>query len=232
MLKIFSHPRSGTHFLEAFIAQNFYPDVDLSVKDLTWGHWSNRQTKEFNPYGQLFGGHHFPTTNFRLNPKPLLYIYRDGRAVAYSVWKTPNFLNKEMSKLSFSEFLRTPLDWKGTPAHKSAQRLNIVEHWARHVESYHKLIGNIFLISYEELLQNPEKVYKKILFRCFPLQYYKFYNKSNIETIDKPLGLLPNKGTADGWKKVFSEEDLTFFHKNVSRDIMKKFEKNNIKSGV
>ena len=224
MLKIFSHPRSGTHFLEAFVAQNFYPDMDLSVKDLTWGHWSNRQSKELNPYGQLFGGHHFPKRNFRLKPQPLLYIYRDGRAVAYSVWKTPNFLNKETSDLSFSKFLRTPIDWKGTPGHKSEQKFTIVEHWAKHVESWHKLKGNIVLISYEELVQNPKKVYRKILLRCLPLDYYKLLNNPDIKTIDKPLGLLPNKGTKDSWKEVFSSEDLDYFDSKTPAWLRSKFD--------
>ncbi|TDN82193.1 sulfotransferase domain-containing protein [Salegentibacter sp. 24] len=217
MIKIFSHPRSGTHFLEAFVANNFYPNRDLSVKDLTWGHWSNRKTKELNPYGQLFGGHHFPKRSFRLKPKPLLYIYRDGRAVAYSIWKTPNFLNREMSGLSFSEFLRTPLDWKGSPGNKIGEGLTIFEHWSKHVEEWSRLKGNIVLISYEELLENPGKVYKKILLHCFPMQYYKKFNNTDIKIIEKPLGLLPNKGSKDSWKKVFNEDDLKYYQNFISK---------------
>ncbi len=45
LVKVYSHPRSGTHFLEAFLAENFYPHSDLLVENVTWGHWSDRRTR-------------------------------------------------------------------------------------------------------------------------------------------------------------------------------------------
>ena len=215
MLKIFSHPRSGTHFLEAFIGQNFYPDKDLSVKNLSWGHWSNRKTKESNQYGKLFGGHGFPKKNLRLKPSPILYIYRDGRAVAYSIWKTPNFLNKEMSKLSFSEFLRTPLDWEGTPGKPTDKKRTIVEHWVDHVDSWRQLKGNILHISYEELFDEPQHIYSKVLWRCFPYRLGLMFGKRDVKVIKNPLGLLPNRGTKDSWKEIFNEDDLHYFNSKI-----------------
>jgi len=225
MLKIYSHPRSGTHFLEAFVAKNFYPDEDLSVENLTWGHWSNRKFSEINPYGKLFGSHSFPRKNFRPKIKPILYIYRDGRAVAYSIWKTPNFLNKEMSDLSFSEFLRTPIDWKGSPAHKSEPKYTIVEHWSKHVEEWFNLRGkaNVIFISYEELIDNPDKIYRYILLRRFPYKIHKLWYKK-LETIDKPLGLLPNQGIKDSWRDVFTENDIEYFRKNTPEWLYNKFQ--------
>lgn len=224
MLKIFSHPRSGTHFLEAFVAKNFYPNKNLLIENLTWGHWSNRKKEKQNPYGKLFGSHQFPIRNYRLKPSPILYIYRDGRAVAYSIWKTPNFLNEQMSNLSFSDFLRTPLDWHGSPKNASKNKLTIIEHWAKHVEDWHTLKGNIVYISYEDLVDNPEKVYFKILYRCFPYKFSKIFGQTSIEVIEKPLGLKPNKGTKNEWKKIFTEKDLTLFQEICPNWLFKKYE--------
>lgn len=224
MLKIFSHPRSGTHFLEAFVAKNFYPTHNLSVKNVEWGHWSNRKLRKENPYGELFGGHHLPTKRYRFNPSPLIYIYRDGRAVAYSVWKTPNFLNSEMSELSFSEFLRTPLDWEGSPGNMVNHGKNIIEHWVHHLESWFSLKGNVLMISYEELKDSPENIYNKIIQRCFPVKFFTgiLNSNSDIKTIDEPIGLLPNKGTKNGWEEIFSDEDLNFFYENVPQYLLDK----------
>ena len=128
LVKVYSHPRSGTHFLEAFLAKNFYKNMDLSTDKINWGHWSNRKIKEGgNPYGQLFGHHFLPTaSNFR---SPGIYILRDGRAVAYSVWKTENFIHKDIDgKISFSDFLKLPLDWLGSPSYRVEPKLTIFQH--------------------------------------------------------------------------------------------------------
>jgi len=86
LVKVYSHPRSGTHFLEAFLAKNFYQDKDLALAEITWGHWSNRKiNKDGNPYGKLFGNHYFADENNNESPK--IYIYRDGnqnRLVRYN----------------------------------------------------------------------------------------------------------------------------------------------------
>lgn len=135
LVKVYSHPRSGTHFLEAFIARNFYNGKELLIKPVTWGHWSNRkENSEGNPYGQLFGNHYFAERNN--NQLPKVYIIRDVRAVALSIWKTQNFIHKDLEDLVFSDFLRMKLDWSGTPANKTEPIKNIIEHWCDHVESW------------------------------------------------------------------------------------------------
>ena len=75
MNKIYSHPRSGTHFIEAFVGENFYSGKDLSVKNVTWGHWSNRKINaEGNKYGMLFGNHLLPIRNTN-ESNPKIYIW-------------------------------------------------------------------------------------------------------------------------------------------------------------
>lgn len=211
LLRVYSHPRSGTHFLEAFLAKNFYNNLDLNIPVVTWGHWSNRKEKqEGNPYGKLFGNHYFANQN--LNSKPKIYIIRDGRAVAYSVWKTNNFIHKDLKGITFSDFLRIKIDWYGTPAKKAQPTQTIFEHWYMHTKGWielEKKNDSLLIINYEDLIDAPYEQYEKIHLKFFNKK--KKLSKNKIDVIKNPLGLLPNKGTKDEWRKAFSSEDEAFF---------------------
>lgn len=208
LLKVYSHPRSGTHFLEAFIAENFYNGLDLKTTSVIWGHWSNRKTKnEGNPYGKLFGNHFFADRNTSYRPR--IYIIRDVRAVAYSFWKTTNFLNAEVQSLTFKEFLDYKLDWYGTPSRKHDKEFTIIEHWAKHVASWLELNQdnpNLLIVRYEDLVEQPYLVYEEIRNMFFRHKPKK--SPQQLIEIKKPIGLLPNKGTIDSWKVAFDMDDV------------------------
>lgn len=212
LVKVYSHPRSGTHFLEAFIARNFYKGKNLSLKRVIWGHWSNREVNpKGNPYGKLFGNHYFAESN--LNDLSKVYIIRDGRAVAFSVWKTRNFVHKDSSDMSFKSFLRTPIDWYGTPSKRVEPTQTILEHWAAHVNSWQELAKkdqNLLLVNYEDLKTNPYEVYLMIRDKFFKDQ--PKLSKNEVDFISKPVGLLPNQATTDAWKSMFDEEDNELFN--------------------
>jgi hypothetical protein len=219
LLNIYSHPRSGTHFLEAFLYKNFYQTRDLNIPEITWGHWSNRKVKQDgNPYGKLFGHHFFPTkSNFR---SPGIYIIRDGRAVAYSIWKTQNFLHKDIDgKLGFSEFIDTPLDWYGSPSKKSNLDLNIFEHWEKHCSEWIVFSKNqkkLLVVFYEDLKNNPYQVYEEIL--KFNFKMNRKLDSKEIDKIIKPIGLLPNEGKINSWKSVTTYSDLRAFEKIINKN--------------
>mgnify|MGYP001803819922 FL=1 len=106
-IKVFSHPRSGTHFLESFVGENFYSGIDLSRKNVEWGHWKNRQIdKEGFKYGKLFGSHLPPYPSLKKIDYPVLYIYRDGRAVAHSLYNYEQFIVPGKEQITFRLFLR------------------------------------------------------------------------------------------------------------------------------
>lgn len=220
-LRVYSHPRSGTHFLEAFIAKNFYKNVDLSIQEVKWGHWSNRKiNKSGNPYGQLFGHHFFPTNNnFKA---PGVYIIRDGRAVAFSVWNTHNFLHKDIEgKISFSKFLRTPLDWFGSPSKKTQLNMNIFEHWEKHCSDWLKFSESqkgLLIIYYEDLKNNPFWVYKQI--KKFNFRYKTKISLKELIKIDKPTGLLPNMANNNSWVEHFERKDHVFFESILKNDLL------------
>ena len=219
LVKVYSHPRSGTHFLEAFLTKNFYAKKDLSINEVTWGHWSNRKLNpNGNPYGKLFGSHLFG--NLINTPNRKIYIIRDGRSVAYSVWKTDNFIHKDLQEISFKEFLRTKIDWHGTPALESLPKYTIIEHWHMHVNSWlelEKKDNNLLVIYYEDLVSNPYDIYLKIHDKFFSKKK-KLY-KDQLDTIKKPVGLLPNKAIKDSWKEVFDKDDIDYFLSIVDENL-------------
>jgi len=211
LVKVYSHPRSGTHFLEAFLARNFYKTKDLSVDNVTWGHWSDRRIKEEgNPYGKLFGNHYFGFEN--QNNAPKIYIYRDGRAVAYSVWKTPNFITRQGADITFNDFLSQQIDWSGTPARKAEPEHTIFQHWAKHVTSWKKLSENdenLLIIKYEDLVDDPYNVYQQIHSKFFSKQ--RMLKANQVDVVKKPLGLLPNKGIKNAWvDEIDAKNDYSF----------------------
>lgn len=191
-----------------------------------WGHWSNRKKrKEGNEYGKLFGSHEFPDNWIKKVRNPMIYIYRDGRDVAYSVWKTPNFINPKHKGITFEKFLDLKIDWEGTPAKRAQPRENIIEHWERHVQHWNSVKKKrLLVIRYENLVNDPEKVYKIILKKFFPL-FYLFYIlhffRRKIKIIDKPVGLKPNMAEAQSWEKNLSKnEKAIILNKIKNKDLL------------
>lgn len=213
-VKVFSHPRSGTHFLEAFIAANFYPNHLFEPREGRWGHWANRKSNPgTNIHYKIFGSHKFPDKMFNQIDFPSIYIFRDGRAVAYSIWKTENFIHPKHKGISFSDFLRLKLDWKGGPGNKVKPKMNIAQHWEGHVKGWMDIVqhnSNILLVSYEQLVDEPYQVYLAIHRRFFEKE--SVVNEKELIRINQPTGLKPNKAKKDSWKDVFSEDDLSYFN--------------------
>ena len=157
-IKIFSHPRSGTHFLEAFLAKNFYDGDDLSSNGpIYFGHWSNKILLEGGePYHKLFGSHFFPEDSKFTNKM----IYKD--------WEG----------LSFSEFLRKDIDWYGGLGQKKQTKMNIVEHWFQHTDTWLNVVNNnLLFIRFEDLKEHPDKIYLDICRKFYPKKFLKAKEK-------------------------------------------------------
>lgn len=209
LIKVYSHPRSGTHLIEKFLADNFYIGEELGLQSFAWGHWSNRAiNSEGNSYGKLFGSHSFFSPDL-VGEKPAIYIYRDGRAVCLSLWKTSNFMHVDWRGISFADYLRADIDWNGSPGIKAAKcHETVVAHWKRHVEAWSTTeLPNLLLIRYEDVVQRPQYVADKIAAR------FSFLKKPrSITPVTQPCGLLPNAARIDAWSEYFSEKDLDYFY--------------------
>lgn len=204
-LKLYSHPRSGTNWALALLSRAFTGSVILAPAKT--GHWSNRIVVKA-PKTHIRGGHQFYNKTLQ---GPRLYIYRDGRDVAYSLWRTKAFQNKQMRNLSFSAFLRTPIDWYATPGRKTKKRWTIVQHWLRHVESW-KWAADSFFFRYEDLLLDPIK----------QLFLIEKFTGQDIVTVDLPvsgMGPFPSgQYRVSKWREVFSNNDLDYFFKIVPKN--------------
>ena len=203
--KLYSHPRSGTNWLLSLLEQAFFGSAKL-VKAVT-GHWSRRVTV-MAPDKRLRGGHQFYRDGL---PGKRVYLYRDGRDVALSLWRTTAFQHKSWANLSFSQFLQRPLDWRATPGTRASGRLTIAGHWKRHLDSWRNAPGVCF-VSYEKLLLHTESEIARIaaFVGCEPLP---------LSVAASGVGPFPS-GTyrVSKWQAEFEQRDLDYFFEIVPRD--------------
>lgn len=205
-VKVYSHPRSGTHFLLSLLGQAFFGNAK-PVMAIT-GHWSRRAEVMVLDTGVPFGGH-LPYRDGL--PGSYIYLYRDGRDVALSLWRTKAFQHKSWARLSFSEFLRRPLDWRHTPARRFKSTLTIVEHWKALLESWQDA-PDVCFVSYEHLLLHTKSEMGRIA---------AFVARAPLPAADGVPGVGPFPSgdyRVSKWKTVFSDDDLDYFFEIVPRD--------------
>lgn len=216
-LQVYSHPRSGTNFLCAFIGKNFYPGRDLTGKEGVMGHWASPVSQD-RPwaYGALFGSHYFYFEAWHdapsLAPPSAIYIYRDGRDVAVSFWRTKAFLHPSWRELSFSEYLRREdQDWLHSPGWGGCYDGSIAKHWHDHLESWRDA-PRVLLVRFEDLVFNPVRVRAAIAchFDLSPLP--------EMIEVKELVGPFPHEGRAGAWREIFSDDDLAYFHEIVPSD--------------
>lgn len=208
LLQVHSHPRSGTNFLCAFIARNFYPGRDLTGKEGVMGHWADPIPQEPSPwpYGALFGSHYFYAP--WMERQDTIYIYRDGRDVAFSLWRTKAFLHPSWREWAFSKFLRYSLDWLYSPGWGGSFDGSIVSHWHEHLQSW-AAAPNALLICFEDLVFEPAWV------RDIIAEHFGFFALPEMIEIKEPVGPFSHQGRPGAWRDIFTDDDLAYFHEIV-----------------
>lgn len=204
--RVYSHPRSGTHLLAATLERCFFPDVDLTGGAGWAGHWAGRFQVSEKAYAGLIGNHR----RWDASPGKCIYLLRDGRDVAVSFWRTKAFQHPSWRGLSFSEYLRKPLNWENSPGFKASPGLTIAEHWLSHLKSW-RGHDNVHYVRFEELLSKPEET----------LRHIGKFLETEPKTLELPaklVGLMPNEGRVGVWHEYFSDEDLSFFYSKVPPD--------------
>jgi len=215
-LRVHSHPRSGTHLLAHCLKKAFFPDADLDIEDFEsrkWGHWADRLLFE-GPIanGMLLGGnaHGFPDA-VRRRGAPIVYIYRDGRGVALSLWRSKHLKNPAWDGIDFSEFLRRKMDWAATPGRRVEPRETLPEHWARHVTRWHEFAGsNVVIVRYEDLVADRNAAVRSIA-EAFP----GLPERQVLAPTDELVGISPNAGRTHAWREYFSADDEAFFDEKI-----------------
>ena len=205
--KLYSHPRSGTNWLLALLEQAFRGCVKYAP--VVTGHWSQRVEVPSSPQSRDFWGGHQFCRNARKRPR--IYLYRDGRDVALSLWRTKAFQHETMRRLSFSEFLRTPLDWLETPGLKAVPRWTIIEHWRRHLDSWQGAPDTLF-VRYEDLLNDAPSELALIA------EFAGIELLPVVQLRDAAGPFSSGDHRAAKWRGVFTEDELDYFFTVVPSD--------------
>lgn len=208
MLKVYGHPRSGNNYIMALLALNFYPDKDVSTGGGYIGHWAKRVWIHKIEFGKLAGHHRSPAWGY--DPTNSIYVYRDGRAVIASLYRTQQFVNPEWEGMEFSDFIRRELDWQHSPGRRIYPGHNIIEHWLDHLEGWEKV--RIHKVQYERAVCDAGKVLELIAHR-FGLPAREKY-----EVPSRLVGWFPSGGMLTGWRELWNEEDTAYFFGVVGED--------------
>jgi len=206
-VKTYGFPRSGSHLLMTLIGANFYPSTDLTSPGGQVGHWADRVTVPPVEYGQLAGHHGPPSWGYDKNAS--VYIYRDGRAVAASLYRSPHFKHPA-NAATFSEFIRQPLDWQWTVGNKWPNTSNVIDHWREHLSVWKRT--DVLAVRYEDLARYPATQISRMLY------VYKLDRPDEWTLPDKLVGWFPSGGKRDGWRELWNDDDEAWFYERVPRE--------------
>lgn len=224
LVTVCSHPRSGTHALATLIGDNFYSKKKLGLNNRVWGHWKNRQSDTDGfPYGLILGIHNFPSRGISRISYPTVYVYRDPRAVAFSLWKSTAFRAPEHAADTLCHYLRRHIDWIGSPGFAAHTCLTVGQHWALHVGlwlRYAKHNENILVVRYEDIIDQPDMLLSEVNERFFG----GIVDLSQPVLDTSPTGLEPNKANVSAWREEFSSNDILFMRNEIERVGLKEVE--------
>lgn len=191
MLKVCSHPRSGTHYLMAMLWANFDFGEDLELEAHADGRlWCDgKRTKLKVPWGKLFGTHN-QHSEHDIPDDDILYIVRNPLEVVRSNW-----------------------EFHGTPGTINEYATNErIKYWHDHVCRYS---GPIMCVSYERLMAMPVAVLEDIR-ACFSLQR----KTRKYHLITEVVGWLPkarmdiregyNTATLDRFRNIIGAEFMGY----------------------
>ncbi len=234
-VRVYTFPRSGTHWLMSLLYARFYgsqnlaspsrhkthifynwkgPGIDMPWYALLGGHWYHPDNVPWKGRGKQEGLAH-------TDPSRAVYLYRDGRDVAVSNWKmfVKAFLDDpetaDKPGIPFTRFM-AEVSHGGAPLNPVASTdRNVVWHWS--VRKW--LESGMYCVRYEDLVKDLEGTLAKIAVHFdlkpdpLPVQY-----DTNIS-----IGFRPSAGPRVGkWRKVFSEADLVKW--NQGKQIAKTLE--------
>lgn len=223
-MKVWGHPRSGNHFLASLIHSAFYASAErfsLRVSSGATGHWSQRRSgvrEAFGsvsvdeltvPWGRLLGSH--------VGEPPAvlqeaIYVYRDGRDVALSVYSWDRLRAAEDLSLDLAEYLRLPIDWTGSPGVQAPRRLLLWEHWRQHVE-YWLARQDVLAVRYEDLIEDLDGQLRRISAQ---------FGQPLVAPVDSDVAVGWNASNSNyrlgRWRGRLSEADIALFDELVPRD--------------
>ena len=226
---VFSHERSGTHFLINSIALNFgYASSQIDIDKAQGVNWADFATgkqwfERFRgiPVSNIFKSHHdarffVPLMDLLTDEYQIFYIYRDGRDVMTSFWHYLNQLAPGWGPQTetVGQFLRAR-PFGGILQYQLQEVETMLDRWVVHADSWYNTRSKVHFVCYDDLHNKFEDAMKVI---------------SNV--LDQPLinlhrpGLdspssLPWRGKTGNWEQFFTEEDILYFEQHAHNTMLR-----------
>jgi hypothetical protein len=156
--------------------------------------------------------------------KRVIYIYRDGRDVLLSLWRSKGMRSPCCYDMDLAEWLQWKIDWRNGPAYKAtklyAGKYTVVEHWKEHMDKWRGYFADTFpsytsrgrralAVRYEELKLFPERVIPEIA------EFFGLKWDGEVRTQDELVGYIPNQGQIGRWRDFYGPRELELFHEKV-----------------
>jgi len=221
-LKTVGHVRSGNFWLGDCLETNFYRgkmDVSRDQCDPD----ANGIYRKFRlaHYG-LFGGH--PATP-RARRDGQIYIYRDGRDVLVSMYRSPMFhlvgvparrpgeqLGPIARPATFGRYIRDWINWEAAPRARIDKPYQTpVEHWYKSVSAW-LAAKPVLCIRYEDLYYRFDETMEAIA------AHHDLPRPERWKRPEKPSGRWHWQSRPGEWRTHFTEEDLEYFYSIVPKD--------------
>lgn len=151
LVKVYSFPRSGTHWLASLMKDCFYSDVS-GPYDGECEFYSREGVTKTNPWQQLVGGHDAepPPSPGR---HPVVYVYRRcGMDLVASHYRLNNYYRVGREPVSMEWFL---LNYK-----RPKSELLLVEDWYRSRHLW--LASGVRSLAYEDLYADPARELRRL----------------------------------------------------------------------
>lgn len=235
---LISLPHSGKHWLEfmlaAFLIDHFGPGkqkaVDVWKKGAFRFTLDLRQEKDLNI--PIIQHHHFPCYFFFRRSKVVLLV-RDLRDSLVSNYDKYLKLNK--SSMPFSEFLRKEIGREDAGKWDLKRKVHFLNSWHKYRERTRQLL----VVRYEDLLENPERELRKIIFFigisgfddskirravCSgSMGNMGALEKKEIKYRKESGNYVVNRGRAGRYRDYFSQEDLAYFKNYTDKNLLCNF---------
>ncbi|MEM7386663.1 MAG: sulfotransferase domain-containing protein, partial [Verrucomicrobiota bacterium] len=240
---VLSHERSGTHIAIDAIRNNFpayrehfYANIDRMVP----GHWNYCEPEESErdlairprvvkthitkDFHRFFDGKEeaVRVADALLGDAKLIYMYRDGRDVASSLFSFLKGSQPSFGNVSFSEFLREVVE---SDLSRTRFSMNALDYWVHHIEGWWGR-DDVAFFSFEDFTRRfdetvarigkhigmePENPVKKVVRTrkrpaWMPEPVYKLFMRRIVGVDITSVSF--NKGKVGGHKVDFTEEDL------------------------
>jgi len=212
---LISYPHSGRTWLSRLLTNLKKPGSNWSERNYIVPDYASdnlMKSAKHIPRPRIFACHNEQL--FESYYSKAIYLYRDGRDVAVSLYKT---LRRNGFKHDFGKFIETYVQdgFNGSPA------------WHNHIENhlFKKTPKAVLAVKYEDLCREPTKQIKRIcLFAKLPFTDNNIKNAleySSFQNYQKFTNNLGAKGGPGAWEAFFDNRLHSFYLKSAGQTLSK-----------